>query len=147
MIRKFIVMCAFILSSHHVLADEVFLDCPSKVTKTIGNVPNFYNKYQSDGYTFKVDLDLKNKTAKMPDWSSKTFVENPEDPDAKLYIDAEKVVIGRSVNSGGEGSYKVDRVTMKFSGMVGGNSKGLYALAFEGVCTKVENRLNPEAKF
>lgn len=145
--KSIFVFCVFILSSSYVLADEVFLDCPSKVTKTIGDIPEFFKKYESDGYLFKIDLDMKNKTAKLPGWSSKTFVENPENPNEKLYIDANDVLIGRSVSLGGEESFKVERTSMKFHGMVGGNYKGLYALVFEGVCSKVENRANPDAKF
>ena len=128
-------------------AQEIYLDCTVTYTSSSGKATIDVNGKQSvivpgkgDTRTWEIDIDLDDKTAEVPSYSSKQFVDNSNDPKQNLSISKKSVVLGTFKGS----SYwyaAINRDNLSFS-QIGKNVEGVYG--GKGECVVVEERAKPK---
>ena len=125
---------------------ELYLDCEVTYSVSTGRVtlPSDESRVvvpgKGDSKTYEINIDLANKSAEVPAYSSEKFVENSNDPKKALSITSGGVTLGTTDTP----SYwyaQIDRDDLSFN-QIGKNSGGVYG--GKGKCVLVEERSKPK---
>jgi hypothetical protein len=111
-----------------ILKDKITFDLPS--SKQIG-----------DEVFFQFDIDLDNKTAKVPNWTNDIFVVNANDKANNLSISDTHIVLGQKPPSG-DYAFIISREDLSISTIMNLKLEGYRGTIefFEGTCDIVKRK-------